>query len=304
MLPGVALAGVALAGAVAGLPAGALAEPAAAGTAPSASEGEPPEEEPSASVSVSAAPPPSAAAPAASGKPRNVPLKEGMLRLPGGRFTMGSNDPKSPPNERPSHVETVAPFWIDRTEVTVGAYRDCVDKQGCAPPARSSAACTYDMGDPMLPVSCVHWADAAAYCRTVGKRLPREAEWEFAARGNTKNRFPWGGAGSNCAVAATLVHDATGRACTGKKPSRVGAHPMGASVFGVLDMTGNVEEWTADWYSESVAGGAAPASGASHVLRGGGWMSPPSMSRTTSRNWGSSLESGPNVGIRCARDDG
>jgi len=226
-----------------------------------------------------------------------------MVRLPGGKFTVGSADPKSPPNERPSHVETIAPFWIDKTEVTVQAYRDCVERGACRPPARSSATCTYEMADPLLPISCVHWTDAEAYCRGAGKRLPREVEWEFAARGTTKNRFPWGGAPSNCAVAATLLHDATGRACSGKRPSRVGAHPMGASVFGVLDLTGNVEEWTSDWYSENVAGGAAPASGASHVLRGGGWLSPPSMSRTTSRNWGSSLEAGPNVGFRCARDD-
>jgi formylglycine-generating enzyme required for sulfatase activity len=217
---------------------------------------------------------------------------------------MGSADPKSPPNERPMHIETIAPFWIDRTEVTVGDYRECVDKHVCQPPEPSSVSCTYDMGDLLLPVSCVHWRDADAYCRAAMKRLPREVEWEFAARGTTKNRFPWGGSASNCAVAATLLHDATGRSCSGKRPWRVGSHPMGASLFGVMDLTGNVEEWTSDWYSESVAGGAAPASGASHVLRGGGWMSAPSMSRTTSRNWGSSLEAGPNVGFRCAKDGG
>jgi formylglycine-generating enzyme required for sulfatase activity len=67
-------------------------------------------------------------------------------------------------------------------------------------------------------------------------------------------------------------------------------------------MSGNLEEWTADWYVDSLGPGPAPRSGAAHVLRGGGWLSPPSFSRTTSRNWGSSLEAGPNVGFRCARD--
>lgn len=299
VLPGLVLGAIAAGGALTGRSAVAEGQ----GPPPSASENESPEEEPSAAPPASSQPPPSAVPAVPSGRPGSVPLKDGMLRLPGGRFTMGSADPKSPPNERPQHVETVAPFWIDKTEVTVQDYRDCVGKNVCRPPARSSATCTYDLGDALLPISCVHWTDADAFCRSAAKRLPREVEWEFAARGTTKNRFPWGGAASNCAVAATLLSETTGRSCTGKRPSRVGTHPMGASVFGVMDLTGNVEEWTSDWYSENVAGGAAPASGASHVLRGGGWMSPPSMTRTTSRNWGSSLEGGPNVGFRCARDD-
>jgi formylglycine-generating enzyme required for sulfatase activity len=98
------------------------------------------------------------------------------------------------------------------------------------------------------------------------------------------------------------VKDNSQRSCSGKGPSRVGAHPGGASPYGVLDLSGNVEEWVADWYTETVSE-ASPRAGASHVLRGGGWLSAPSRSRTTSRNWGSVQEQGPNVGFRCARDD-
>jgi formylglycine-generating enzyme required for sulfatase activity len=257
-------------------------------------------DEPAAPVPVP--PPPSASATGSLRPHLPLPAKEGMLRLPGGRFTMGSSDPLAMPNEKPPHAVTVGPFWIDRTEVTVGAYRDCVDRRGCALPAKASATCTYELGDPELPVACVRWRDADAYCRATGKRLPTEAEWEFAARGPWRFRFPWGGYVTNCALAATLVRDGTGRTCTRGRPSKVGVHPLGASPFGILDMTGNVEEWTQDWYADGTAEGAAPRAGASHVLRGGGWLSAPSMSRTTSRDWASVLEAGPNVGFRCARD--
>jgi formylglycine-generating enzyme len=231
----------------------------------------------------------------------SVIARDGMLHVPGGRFLMGSSNPRAPANERPQRTVSVAPFWVDRTEVTVSAYRACVDAHACSRPERNSATCTYDAGDGDLPISCVHWRDADAYCRFAGKRLPGEVEWEYAAHGNLPVAFPWGGA-SSCANAITLISDASGRSCA-NRPVRVGSHPSGASVFGVQDMAGNVEEWTADWYAESLGAGPAPRTGAAHVLRGGGWLSPPSLSRTTARNWGSAVEAGPNVGFRCARDD-
>jgi formylglycine-generating enzyme required for sulfatase activity len=240
-------------------------------------------------------PAPRAAAPRAA-----IVAQDGMLKLPGGRFMMGSSSPRAPANERPARPATVAPFWIDRTEVTVGAYRRCAEAGACAPPARTSSACTYGAGDPELPVSCVHWSDAEGYCRFAGKRLPSEREWEFAARGTYALAFPWGGPPS-CSSAVTLTGEQTGKTCS-PRPMRVGTHPWGASVFGVQDMSGNVEEWTADWYSEAPGDDPGPRVGAAHVLRGGGWFSLPSLSRTTSRSWGSALEAGPAVGFRCARD--
>jgi len=231
-------------------------------------------------------------------------VKDGMVRIPGGRFTMGTDDKKAPANERPARTVVVPAFWIDKTEVTVGAYRTCVEKGACPRPARSSPSCTYEMGDPQLPVSCVPWTSAQAYCIAQNKRLPREVEWEMAARGTQPIKYPWGGASAaGCGGAVTLANDATQRSCGNKKPARVGTHPAGASPYGVHDMSGNVEEWVADWYGEAVSD-LSPRSGASHVLRGGGWLSRPSEAKTTSRNWGSAREMGPNVGFRCARDDG
>jgi formylglycine-generating enzyme required for sulfatase activity len=229
-----------------------------------------------------------------------VALRDGMLRLAGGRFVAGSSNVHAPSNERPARPVIVAPFWIDRTEVTVGAYAVCVTAGACPRPMRASSTCTFDANDPELPVSCVRWQDSDAYCRYAGKRLPTEREWEYAAHGAFAAAFPWGGVMS-CTNAVTLVNDQSGRSCT-SRPARVGTHPAGASVFGVQDMSGNVEEWTSDWYVESLGNGPAPRAGAAHVLRGGGWLSTPTQSRTTSRNWGSALEAGPNVGFRCAKD--
>jgi len=254
------------------------------------------EEEPSASVSASAPPPHVVVSPHA------VVLKDGMVFVAGGHFTMGTNDAKAAPNEKPSHEANVGAFWIDRTEVTVAAYRACVLAHKCEAPQKSAPTCTYDLGDDLLPVSCVRWLDADTFCRVENKRLPSEHEWELAARGGGAFKYPWGNSSSSCVVAATLLRDETGRSCTGRRPAHVGSYAINVSPFGAVDMAGNVEEWTSSWYVEHPASGARPTSGASHVLRGGGWLSRPIDSRTTARNWGSALEAGPNVGFRCARD--
>ncbi len=224
----------------------------------------------------------------------------GMLLLPGGRFPMGVGLPKSPPNERPQRIVAVSAFWMDRTEVTVGAYRACVEEKRCERPRTNSASCTYDLGDAELPVSCVRWADAEAFCKSRKKRLPTEAEWEYSARGPVGYVFPWGNRLPDCKLANTLVRDNSGRTCAAR-PWRVGSAPHNASIFGVLDLGGNVEEWTHDWYTERLSD-LSPRSGASHSIRGGGWQSPPSRSRATTRDWGSALEAGPNIGFRCAKD--
>lgn len=229
-----------------------------------------------------------------------VPERDGMVLVPGGRFPMGTSFAKVPPNERPQRVVLSGAFWIDKTEVSVGAYRACVDAKHCERPKKTSAVCTYDVGDPELPVSCVRWQDADAYCKHAKKRLPSEVEWELSARSTTGYVYPWGNRLPDCKLANTLIRDNSGRPCTGR-PWRVGSVPANASAYGVLDLSGNVEEWTADWYSEHLSD-VAPRSGASHTLRGGGFQTTPSRSRASTRDWGSAIEAGPNVGFRCARD--
>ena len=245
--------------------------------------------------------------------PEPAALRQGMIRIPGGAFLMGHDGPPpGEPNERPVHEVTIGPFWIDRTEVTVGEMRGCMVRAQCTAPLGRGSACTWSRADDRLPASCVSWATADAYCRAVGKRLPTEAEWEFAAGGGQRSRFPWGNAAPRCAVAVTLESDRSGRSCSARGPAPVGTHPRGASIYGVQDMAGNVEEWVADWYADHypVATSApgtsprGPAFGVAHVLRGGSWMSRPQDARTTARSWGSPNEAGPTTGFRCARDEG
>lgn len=219
-----------------------------------------------------------------------------MVRVPGGRFAYGPSEPKGAARET-----VVQPFLLDRTEVTVGAYRACVAVGTCAVPARTSPYCTFDLGDPALPISCVRHAAAVSFCASRGARLPREAEWELAAKGPSPRAYPWGDTQPLCAVSATLRGEHTAKSCTGGVPARVATHPLGRSPYGIDDLAGNVEEWTADFYAEPRPA-APPRAGASFVLRGGSWLLSPSAAKTTARTAGSSMEAGPGVGFRCAKD--
>jgi formylglycine-generating enzyme required for sulfatase activity len=227
--------------------------------------------------------------------------KDGMMLIAEGAFFMGPSTPRA----HPRGPLKVSAFWLDRTEVTVGAYRACVSRGQCTAPHKTSAKCSYDSNDLNLPINCIRWADAERFCRHDGKRLATEIEWEFAARGTQGLTYPWGVAGRGqgiCKVAATLAVERNwGKSCT-NGPVRVGSYPKGASPFGVLDMAGNVEEWVSDWYVER-PGPTPPSSGNGYVLRGGSWASPPSMARGTARTWASALEAGPTVGFRCAKND-
>jgi formylglycine-generating enzyme required for sulfatase activity len=176
------------------------------------------------------------------------PAPPEMLQVPGGTFTMGA-DGVGEADEQPAHAVTLSGFWLDRTEVTNAAYLACVQAGKCQP-FRDNVAQSFGAGPEAgfrgsdQPVVGVSFHDAAAYCAFRGKRLPREAEWERAARGDDQRTYAWGDAKPGPPLA-----------CYGRKPGAkgattdaVGAHPQGAGPYGHLDLTGNVWEWTSDLY--------------------------------------------------------
>jgi formylglycine-generating enzyme required for sulfatase activity len=220
--------------------------------------------------------------PTATPTPTNTPVADNSeVLIPAGPFQMGcdSGNDSCAYYEQPLHTVTLSAYSIDKYEVTNHRYKACVDAGGCTAPEADFSmtrnpyynTTTYAY----YPVIIVDWNQAATFCAWDGKRLPTEAEWEKAARGNKDTRiFPWGNSAPDCTKANIYISDT----CFWVgDTSAVGAYPKGASPYGVMDMTGNTAEWVSDWwqadyYSMSPASNpTGPATGTYRVLRGGAW---------------------------------
>lgn len=197
----------------------------------------------------------------------------GMVHVPEGKFWRGADD--GDPDEKPVREIFLSEFWIDTYEVTVDQYRACVKAGICSAPASSGCGDEYNnwtqnRGD--HPVNCVSWTQSDQYCRWAGKRLPTEAQWEKAARGTEGWTYPWGEAKPTCDYA---VMDDGGLGCGLGTTWPVGSKAKGKSPYGAYDMSGNVWEWVADWYSSDGYQSAlerdpeGPKSGSRRVFRGG-----------------------------------
>jgi formylglycine-generating enzyme required for sulfatase activity len=200
-----------------------------------------------------------------------------MVLVPAGTFQMGGGDPNAKSDEKPVHPVTLDAYYIDKFEVTNARYKVCVDAGVCVQPKHTYfffnlpkqiyyGNLQYDH----YPVVFVNWNMAKAYCEWRDARLPTEAEWEKAARGNLDTRiYPWEGNDLTC-------QEANFQQCV-DRTSEVGNLPDGRSPFGTYDMAGNVWEWVADWYSANYYQNTAdhnplgPNVGQSRVLRGGSW---------------------------------
>ncbi|HEY3352738.1 MAG TPA: SUMF1/EgtB/PvdO family nonheme iron enzyme [Polyangia bacterium] len=225
----------------------------------------------------------------------------GMVRVPAGEFIMG--DDAGEEDEQPARRVWLDGFFIDRTEVTRGAYARCVAARACPAPARYP-----DPTSAHHPVVGVSWEDAAAFCRFAGKRLPTEAEWEKAARGTDGRRYPWGNE-PDCSRANYGNFQGEG-ACEGASPGRpvpVGSYPAGRSPAGADDLAGNVWEWVADWYELDYYRHAparnppGPDRGEGRVLRGGACCSMFVLPRAANRLRFAATYRDGDIGFRCAR---
>jgi len=160
-----------------------------------------------------------------------------MLLVTAGTFTMGA-DSGGQDDEHPAHAVTLAAFYLDRTEVTNAEWEECSAAQVCRPKSDSVRTEHPDFNGPAQPVTGISWDDARAYCTWRRKRLPREAEFEKAARDTDDRRFAWGN--------EAPTHDKTVFA-TGH-PEDVGTHPAGRGPYGHDDLAGNAWEWMEDEY--------------------------------------------------------
>jgi formylglycine-generating enzyme len=248
-----------------------------------------------------------------------------MIEIAGGTFTMGYDGPLSNPSERPTHTVTVSTFHLDRTEVTVAAYAECVRAGACSEPdsyadergtRRPFCNWKHPEGRWTHPINCVDFVQASAFCSWRNERLPTEQEWEHAARGGEGRMYPWGDAAPDetrlNACGTECPANAIAKGLPGWPPmyqgsdgwpetAPVGSYPAGASKGGVLDLAGNVWEWTASEYM-TYDGRPADRPGERRVLRGGSWGgADPRTERTTNRFGLPTASRAQFLGFRCAK---
>lgn len=218
-----------------------------------------------------------------------------MARVLKGDFTMGNNTGDA--DERPEHTVTLENYWIDLYEVTNEQYAGCVKEAKCRDNVK------YDgFTDPRQPVVGVSWLDAARYCEWAQKRLPTEAEWEKAARGDDGRDYPWGDE-LDCTRANY-------RECGRNSTMPVGSYPNGKSPYGAFDMAGNAAEWVVDWYDpnyysaqDQKVNPKGPDNGKYRVIRGGMWLRYAYQMESPDRAAQTPDTRNNSTGFRCAKDD-
>ncbi len=264
-----------------------------------------------------------------------------MVTLSGGLLTKGSTQQESRAallwcqrlvsdgcreeffsREVPSHQVQVAPFSIDRREVTNKQFAAWLNQQvdlrvDSEPrgvylretlltdlfPNFGSGGIDYQKGKFVVrpglerrPATQLTWFAADAYCHAHGKRLPSEVEWEFAARSGQHFQFPWGDDEPRCEGVVFARHNGWACGHLSSGPEDVGTSKQDRSAQGVLDLAGNVSEWVADRFVDATLAGQD-----FRVVRGGDWHTPAAMCRSPGRSRVLAGEVAANIGFRCAK---
>jgi formylglycine-generating enzyme required for sulfatase activity len=220
--------------------------------------------------------------------------------------------PRSKAFDDPHRVVLTHGFCIDATEVTARQYEACVESGACAETLVARWSTLHRFPD--LPVNDVDWKQARAYCRSVGKDLPTEAEWEWTAKGDDDRKWPWGDERPTCEHAdftpSLLPTPSANTGCGGGNASVPGAHPKGDRHLpggDVHDLAGNVWEWVLDNAEPYVVTDVTVDPlvvtdvERAHVVRGGGWNRSEVALRTTYRGSAVVGYQRPALGFRCAR---
>jgi len=196
----------------------------------------------------------------------------GMVYVPEGYFQMGQSSSESE-DQKPMHFVYTSAYFIDKHEVSNSEYKKFIEATGHAKPKYWEDE---RFNHPNQPVVGVSWFDAMAYSRWKGRRLPTEAEWEKAARGNDDRLYPWG---EKWAKGKKLYFvNVFGMEDRYEFTAPVNYYATGASPFGALNMAGNVWEWCLDWYDKDYyrispeLDPEGPEATQMKVLRGGSWV--------------------------------
>jgi sulfatase modifying factor 1 len=204
-------------------------------------------------------------------KKTGLELREGMFMLPAGSFVMGSESDEAERDEQPVKEVAVQSFWLDRTEVVQQDYAAVMGEN----PSHFNRC-------PLCPVEKVSWSRAKKYCKKVGKRLPTEAEWEYAAGAGSEEDYAWG-------------DEPDGLYAWSERNGGNKTHPVATAQpndWGLHDMAGNVREWVADWYEK----------GKYRTVKGGSFYYHERNGRHANREGFLPKESAKDLGFRCARD--
>ena len=226
-----------------------------------------------------------------------------MVFVPEGPFPMGSPPVEGDPDEMPQRTIYLSSYYIDLYEVPSVKYNAFVKATRTQPPAVPVFSDDLSLiTRPELPIVGVSWQEAKSYCTWVGKRLPTEAEWEKAARGERGFMWPWGNAFGESMANTAGEEDGY------KYTAPPGRFEQGRSSYGLYDAAGNVAEWVSDWYDQGYylegpfRDPKGPDSGKHRVYRGGSWNDPAVGVRAPKRYAAAPHQTSAVIGFRCAKD--